>query len=126
LENYRVTLDRLAVTVIVMADTKPKPTRRHPRVKSPKGLLVAWETGSRRFVSRLETLSLGGVFVHTPEPPPVGSMINMLLDMQSGDVRARAIVRRVAPNKGMGIEFISMSPGDRARLNQQIQDMLTN
>jgi hypothetical protein len=124
LENCRLALDRLAVTLEAMADTKPKPTRRHPRVKSPKGLLVAWETGSRRTVSRLETLSLGGVFIHTPEPPPVGSMINMLLDMQSGDVRARAIVRRVAPSKGMGIEFISMSPEDRARLNQQIQDML--
>jgi hypothetical protein len=109
-----------------MADTKPKRTRRHPRVKSPKGLIVAWETGSRRSVSRLETLSLGGVFIHTPEPPPVGSMINMLLDMQNGDVRARAIVRRVAPSKGMGIEFISMSPEDRARLNKQIQGMLNS
>jgi hypothetical protein len=107
-----------------MADTKPKPTRRHPRVKSTKGLLVAWETGSRRAVSRLESLSLGGVFIHTSEPPPVGSMINMLLDMQNGDVRARAIVRRVAPNKGMGIEFISMSPEDRARLNKQLQVIL--
>jgi hypothetical protein len=53
-------------------------------------------------------------------------MINMLLDMQNGDVRARAIVRRVAPSKGMGIEFISMSPEDRARLNKQIQQILTS
>jgi hypothetical protein len=126
LENYRVTLDHLAVTIIAMADTKPKPTRRHPRVNSPKGLLIAWETGSRRSVSRLETLSLGGVFIRTPEPPPVGSTINVLLDMQNGDVRARAIVRRVAPNKGMGIEFISMSPEDRARLNKQLQEIQTN
>jgi hypothetical protein len=109
-----------------MADTKPKPTRRHPRVKSPKGLFVAWEAGSHRSVSRLETLSLGGVFIHTPEPAPVGSMINMLLDMPNGDVRARAIVRRVAPSKGMGIEFISMTPEDRARLNKQIQGMLNS
>jgi hypothetical protein len=103
-----------------MAET-PKKTRRHPRVKSPKGLFVAWETGARRAVSRLETLSLGGVFIHTPEPPAIGSMINILLDMQNGDVRARAIVRRVAPSEGMGIEFISMTPEDRARLNKQLQ-----
>jgi hypothetical protein len=51
-------------------------------------------------------------------------MINMLLDMQNGDVRARAIVRRVTPSEGMGIEFISMSPEDRARLNQQLQGLL--
>jgi PilZ domain-containing protein len=74
----------------------------------------------------LETISLGGVFIHTPEPPPVGSMINMLLDMQNGDVRARAVVRRVAPNKGMGIEFISMTPEDRARLNKQLQQILSS
>ncbi len=108
-----------------MVDSKVKKTRRHPRVRPPKGLFVAWETGSRRAVSRLETISLGGVFIRTPEPPPVGSMINMLLDMRNGDVRARAIVRRVAPSKGMGIEFISMTPEDRARLNKQLQHILS-
>lgn len=109
-----------------MVDAQAKKTRRHPRVTSPKGLFVAWETGSRRAVSRLETLSLGGVFIHTPEPPPVGSTINILLEMQNGDVRARAVVRRVAPSKGMGIEFISMTPEDRARLNKQLQQMLSS
>jgi hypothetical protein len=107
-----------------MMEAKTKSTRRHPRVKSPKGLLVAWEAGTHRSVSRLETLSLGGVFIHTQEPPPVGSMINMLLDIQNGDVRARAIVRRVSPGKGMGIQFISMSQEDRARLNLQLQRIL--
>jgi PilZ domain len=109
---------------MAMVDTKAKKTRRHPRVKSSKGLFVAWETGSRRAVSRLETLSLGGVFIHTSEPPPVGSALNILIDMQNGDVRARAVVRRVAPGKGMGIEFISMTPEDRARLNKQLQQIL--
>jgi hypothetical protein len=109
---------------MAMVDTKAKKTRRHQRVKSPKGLFVAWETGSRRAVSRLETLSLGGVFIHTSEPPPVGSTLNILIDMQNGDVRARAVVRRVAPGKGMGIEFISMTPEDRARLNKQLQQIL--
>jgi hypothetical protein len=108
-----------------MVETTQKKTRRHPRVKSPRGLFVAWETGSRRAVSRLETLSLGGVFIHTPEPPPIGSTINVLLDMQNGDVRARAIVRRIAPSKGMGIEFISMTPEDRARLNKQLQQLMS-
>jgi PilZ domain len=108
-----------------MAETTPKKTRRHPRVKSPKGLFVAWETGARRAVSRLETLSLGGIFIHTPEPPAIGSTINILLDMQNGDVRARAIVRRITPSKGMGIEFISMTPEDRARLNKQLQQLMS-
>ena len=59
-----------------------------------------------------------------PVPPPIGSAINILLEMQNGDVRARAVVRRVAPSKGMGIEFISMTPEDRARLNKQLQQLM--
>jgi hypothetical protein len=47
------------------------------------------------------------------------------MDMQNGDVRARAVVRRVAPSKGMGIEFISMTPEDRARLNKQLQQLMS-
>ena len=86
---------------------------------------MAWETGSRRSVSRLEALSLGGLFIHTPEPASVGSTINILIDMQGGDVRARAIVRRIAPTRGMGIEFISMTPEDRARLTREIQQLLS-
>jgi hypothetical protein len=58
----------------------------------------------------LETLSLDGVFIDTPEPPPGGTMINILLDMQNGDVRARAVMRRVAPSKGMGIELFRCLP----------------
>jgi len=96
-------------------------TRRHPRVQSPKGLFVAWEAGLQRNVSRMETLSLGGLFIRTSAPPPVGSMIRILIDMPSGEVRVRAIVRRVAPGLGMGIEFLFMAPEDRARLNHQLK-----
>ena len=95
--------------------------RRHPRVSAPKGLLVAWEAGTRRAVSYLESVALGGFFIRTPQPPPVRSTLRILLELPMGDVRARAIVRRVSPRKGMGIEFISMNPEDRARLNHLLR-----
>jgi len=37
--------------------------------------------------------------------------MKVLMDLQFGEVRARAIVRRVSPLHGMGIEFISMTQG---------------
>ena len=98
--------------------------RRYPRVKSPKGLLVAWESGTQRSVSYMETLALGGLFIRTSHAPPLRSAVKLLLELPSGDVRAKAIVRRVAPDKGMGVEFIAMGPEDRARLNQTLRPLL--
>jgi PilZ domain-containing protein len=97
--------------------------RRYPRVASPSGLLVAWQSSTSRAVSYLETIGLGGLFVLTRKPAPIRSMVQVLLDLPFGEVRARAVVRRVSPTKGMGIEFISMSPEDRARLTKALQPL---
>ena len=93
--------------------------RRYVRVKSPK-ILVAWQASVTRSVSWLETLGLGGMFVLTKQPAPIRSVVKVLLDLPQGEVRARAIVRRIHPLKGMGLEFVSMSQEDRARLNRSL------
>lgn len=98
--------------------------RRYPRVVPPKGLRVAWESGTRRAVSYLESMGLGGLFVVTRQPVPIRSMVKVLMDLPLGEVRARAVVRRVAPARGMGIEFIAMTQEDRARLSKALQPML--
>jgi hypothetical protein len=46
------------------------------------------------------------------------------MDLPAGEVRARAIVRRIAPHKGMGVEFIAMNPEGRARLNRLLTLLL--
>jgi hypothetical protein len=51
-------------------------------------------------------------------------MVKVLLDLPFGEVRARAVVRRVTPARGMGIEFIEMTQEDRARLTRALQPML--
>ena len=56
--------------------------RRYPRVRSPKGLVVAWQSGTRRTVSYLESLALGGLFVLTRQPVPLRSMVKILLNFQ--------------------------------------------
>jgi PilZ domain-containing protein len=98
--------------------------RRYPRVMPPRTLRVAWQSGTRRAVSYLESMGLGGVFVITRQPVPIRSMVKVLLDLPLGEVRARAVVRRVAPARGMGIEFIAMTQEDRARLGKTLQPML--
>jgi hypothetical protein len=98
--------------------------RRYPRVMPPRTLRVAWQSGTRRAVSYLESMGLGGVFVITRQPVPIRSMVKVLLDLPLGEVRARAVVRRVTPARGMGIEFIAMTQEDRARLSKTLQPML--
>lgn len=98
--------------------------RRYPRVEPPRSIMVAWQSGTRRAVSYLESIGLGGLFVLTRQPAPLRSMVKVLMDLQFGEVRARAVVRRVVPSRGMAIEFISMTQEDRARLNRALQPML--
>ena len=75
-------------------------------------------------MSYLESIAVGGMFILTQQPPPIRSMVQVLMDLPLGEVRARAIVRRIAPQKGMGVEFIAMGQEDRARLSKMLLPLL--
>lgn len=98
--------------------------RQYPRVKPPKSVLAAWQAGTRRGVSFLDSLSVGGFFVRTKEVLPLRCLVQFLLDLPVGQVRCRAIVRRVRENYGVAVQIIAMDPSDRARLFQQINSLL--
>ena len=89
--------------------------RSYPRLSSPKGTILAWQTAGKRFVSAVGNLGLGGIYIRTAEPPPTGTFIQLLLDVPTGEVRARAVVRTSKPQHGMGVKFVAMQQEDRAR-----------
>jgi Tfp pilus assembly protein PilZ len=93
-----------------------KKARRYVRVELPNGMLVAWEHSGGRKVSRVRVLALGGLFISTPEPPPVGEVIRLIFEVPNGEVRARAMIRDSQRGKGMGVEFTAMGQEARARL----------
>jgi hypothetical protein len=101
-----------------------KKQRRYPRVGLPKGVLVAWQAGGDRIVSKIETMGLGGLFIQTPEPPEVGSLLKLFFQLPGGDVRARAVVRNSEQGTGMGVEFTGMGYEARARLVQVLRRLL--
>ena len=101
-----------------------KIVRRYQRIELPKGMLVAWEHAGIREVSRVRVLALGGLFITTRRPPPVGDTIKLVFDLPGGSVRARALVRDSQPWKGMGIEFTAMGQEARARLNRLMKIIL--
>jgi len=79
-------------------------------------MLVAWEHSGGRKISRVRVLALGGLFISTPEPPPVGEVIRLIFEVPNGEVRARAMIRDSQKGKGMGVEFTAMGQEARARL----------
>jgi tetratricopeptide (TPR) repeat protein len=100
-----------------MAPASDKP-RKYPRIRAPKGTWVAWKSLGKTTTSRMETMGLGGLYLHDANPPTEGSTIELIFNLPTGQVRARAIVRNTNPGKGMGIQFVQMQPEDRAKLHQ--------
>jgi hypothetical protein len=99
--------------------------RQYPRIKPPKSVVVAWQSGTQRDVCYVENLGLGGLYVRTKKKIALRSPVQILLDMPVGQVRGRAVVRRVGEDHGMGIQIIAMDPEDRARLRQQLRELPT-
>ena len=89
--------------------------RRYPRFNPLQPTFSAWQSAYQRFVSRVGNLGLGGLFIRTPEPPPLGTFIQLLLDTSEGEIRARAEVKSTTPKEGMGVKIVAMEQEDRAR-----------
>ena len=78
---------------VAMATTND--LRRYPRLSSPNGTILAWQSASLRHVSHLTNLGLGGLYIRTTDPPPPGTFIQLLLDVP--------------------VKFVAMQQEDRAR-----------
>jgi hypothetical protein len=97
--------------------------RRYPRVGSPRGAILAWQTANKKSVSRLKNIGLGGLYIRTPEPAPRDAYIQLLLDVPAGEVRARAVVLRIEP-EGMAVKFVAMQPEARGRFARWLKSLV--
>jgi hypothetical protein len=95
-----------------------------PRVALPRGMNVTWKAEGESMVSRVQTISAGGLSLATPEPPAVGELIQVRFDVPAGEVNARAIVRHARKGEGMGVEFIAISQESRDRLDLLLRKLL--
>lgn len=95
-----------------------------PRVDLPRGMTISWDSPYRRDISRVSSLSAGGMFIDADDPAPVGQMLQVQFDLPSGPVLGKAVVRRSIRGKGMGIEFIELPEDQRAALNDLMQKLL--
>ena len=99
-------------------------TRRHPRISLPKGMIVSWHGADLQLFSRVKTLSMSGLFISAPDPPPMGTKLRLAFEVPGGNVRADAIVRNIAPGEGFGVEFTRMALGDKLLLQKLLNRLL--
>jgi len=77
---------------------------------------VYWSCARRNDVLRVRNLSLGGIFVETREPQPVGSEAQIHFLVEEGQIRTKATVCHVETAIGMGLKFTAIAQEDRPRL----------
>ena len=107
-----------------MHDKMSKSRRRYPRIQTPKGVWVAWQTeGQKQSVSRVSDLNLGGLFIDTSSPLALGTVLSVLLAVPEGEIRARSTVRNTTA-EGMGVEFTEIAKPDQARLQALITRLM--
>jgi len=107
-----------------MAKDGSKADRRHQRVSTPKGVWVAWQNDKQQQISRVRDLNVGGMFITTPTPLSLGTILPVLLSVPEGEIRAKATVRNVVVGEGMGVQFSEITLENETRLEKLVARLL--
>ncbi len=107
-----------------MPKETPSEARRHQRISLPKGMSVTWYGGGQQQVSRVKTLSMGGLFLCGSITQRVGTDLTLVFEVPGGVILAEAVVRNIVPGEGMGVEFTKMNPQSRALLEELLKRLL--
>ena len=93
-----------------------KERRKYPRAKV--AVPIEFKTEGATVASRAETadLSLVGCYVEMSFTLPVGSHLDLVLWVEDERLATQGIVVTHHPQFGNGMEFLNMSPEDRAKL----------
>jgi len=61
-------------------------------------------------------MSMGGLFIETPQPRTEGVLTSLHFLVQEGQIRADAVVRHARSGVGLGLKFTALSAEDRPKL----------
>lgn len=100
-----------------LAPIPSMPSRRlTARLDAREEVWVYWECNDRDDVSRVRDLSSGGLFIETPRSIPAATLVTLHFLVGEGQVRAEALVRHVERKNGLGLKFLTVTEGDRPKL----------
>lgn len=93
------------------------PSRRFSsRVQAPGDVWVYWKCQGRDDVSPVRNMSMGGLFLETPQPRPSGAITRLDFLVAEGQIRADAVVRHATAGAGLGLKFTALAEQDRPKL----------
>ena len=93
------------------------PSRRFSsRVPVPADVWVYWNCLGRDEVSRVRNVSMGGLFIETPQARPSGTLTRLDFLVAEGQIRADAVVRHAQAGAGLGLKFTALAERDRPKL----------
>jgi hypothetical protein len=87
--------------------------RQNSRTEANQSVYVYWSCSGRDDLSRVHDISLGGLFIETPNPRTLGASTQLHFLVSEGQIRADAIVRHATPGKGVGVKFTAVNDQDR-------------
>src|SRR5260370_2953917 len=101
-----------------MPNKTPRGPRRHQRISLPKGMSVAWYGGGQQQVSRVKSLSMGGLSLCGSITLRAGSDLTLVFEVPGGIVTAQAVVPIVRAGEERGGGFIKINALSRALLGR--------
>jgi hypothetical protein len=84
--------------------------RKHRRYECEGAISI--RAGQQHVNGKLSDVSLGGCYVETLQPLPVGTQVEVAGGMDNIHFTAKGHVKLAQPMMGMGVEFTSMDQGD--------------
>ena len=100
--------------------------RQNSRTEADHNVYVYWSCSGRDDLSRVRDISLGGLFIETPNPRTLGASTQLHFLVSEGQIRADAIVRHVEPGKGVGVKFTAVNDQDRRILASLMMRLRTD
>lgn len=86
-----------------------------PRTEASEDVYAFWYCNGRGNLSRVRNLNLGGIFVEAPIPKDLGAPVELYLLVPEGQIHAKAVVRHMEPNEGLGLKIMAFREKDRLR-----------
>jgi len=97
---------------------KPSFSRRAlTRLSASDDIWVCWRCNGHDDISRVQDISIDGMFIQTRHPEiKTGMPAKLDFLVQEGRIKAEAVVRHVKGGSGLGLRFLVVADEDRQRL----------
>ena len=94
--------------------------RAHARISLDAEVWIGQGGLFSRTTERIANLSIGGAFIELAGSYQVGSIFDLRIGLDGAFVNTTAIVRRALPSRGIGVQFLDLSPEAQACVASRI------